>query len=61
MLFKESGNTVHELRRRSVLVNLANSSSFSEFYFESLFLKPVSSHAKVIENLLPSFAKISKW
>jgi uncharacterized 2Fe-2S/4Fe-4S cluster protein (DUF4445 family) len=42
MLFKESGNTMHELRRRSVLVNLANSSSFSEFYFESLFLKPVT-------------------
>lgn len=42
MLFKESGNTLNELRGRSVLVNLANSPSFSEFYFESLFLKPVT-------------------
>ena len=42
MLFKESGITINELRIRSVLVNLANSPSFSEFYFESLFLKPVA-------------------
>jgi len=42
MLFKESGSTMDELRKRSVLVNLANSPSFSEFYFESLFLKSVT-------------------
>ena len=42
MLFKESENTLNELRRRSMLVNLANSPSFSEFYFESLFLNPVT-------------------
>ena len=42
MLFKESGNTLNELRRRSVLVNLANAPAFGEFYFESLFLKPVT-------------------
>ena len=42
MLFKESGNTMNELRKRSILVNLANSPSFSEFYFESLFLNPVT-------------------
>ncbi|MGA2151917.1 MAG: ASKHA domain-containing protein, partial [Geobacteraceae bacterium] len=41
MLFKESENTLNELRRRRVLINLANSQSFSEFYFESLYLKPV--------------------
>jgi hypothetical protein len=42
MLFKESGDTMNELRSRGVLVNLAKSPSFSEFYFESLFLNPVT-------------------
>ena len=42
MLFKESADALRELRSRSTLVNLANSPSFSEFYFESLFLKQVA-------------------
>jgi len=42
MLFKESAITINELRRRSLLINLAKSPSFSEFYFESLFLNPMT-------------------
>jgi uncharacterized 2Fe-2S/4Fe-4S cluster protein (DUF4445 family) len=41
MLFKESGDTLNKLRKRSLLINLAKSPSFGEFYFESLFLNPV--------------------
>jgi uncharacterized 2Fe-2S/4Fe-4S cluster protein (DUF4445 family) len=42
MLFSESGTVMDTLRSKSMLVNLANSPSFSEFYFESLYLKPVT-------------------
>jgi uncharacterized 2Fe-2S/4Fe-4S cluster protein (DUF4445 family) len=42
MLFKESVNTMNQLRKRRMLVNLAKFPSFSEFYFESVFLSPVT-------------------